>query len=210
MGMDTKQCSRCGETKQLDAFSADTRYLGGRKGQCRACINEIKRERRGRPRDSKWDAEGRVCNDCGRYLPWSSYGVNARAATGYNYRCRKCVSVRTKAYKDSRSEEKKAQDSIARQLWRQVNRDSGVLSEARRRAAVRFTVTRRDLRRLMDRQRGICNVCNETLKVPQVDHIIPLARGGTHGIGNLQYLCALCNQRKNKRVMTEMRKGGGW
>jgi len=38
-----------------------------------------------------------------------------------------------------------------------------------------------------------------------VDHIVPLARGGTDDMGNLQPLCARCHNRKTNRE-----DGGGW
>jgi 5-methylcytosine-specific restriction endonuclease McrA len=47
-----------------------------------------------------------------------------------------------------------------------------------------------------------CIACGTTKRI-SVDHIIPIVRGGTHGIGNLQSLCLKCNSSKNDRTMSE-------
>jgi 5-methylcytosine-specific restriction endonuclease McrA len=47
-----------------------------------------------------------------------------------------------------------------------------------------------------------CIACGTTERVT-IDHIIPIARGGTHSIGNLQSLCLKCNSSKNHRTMSE-------
>ena len=47
-----------------------------------------------------------------------------------------------------------------------------------------------------------CIACGTTERVT-IDHIIPIARGGTHSIGNLQSLCLKCNSSKNDRTMSE-------
>ena len=47
-----------------------------------------------------------------------------------------------------------------------------------------------------------CIACGTTERVT-IDHIIPIARGGIHGIGNLQPMCLKCNASKNDRTMSE-------
>lgn len=53
---------------------------------------------------------------------------------------------------------------------------------------------------LLDRQRWICAnpYCGADLKVveKQLDHVVPLARGGSDAVENLQWLCEPCNRRK--------------
>ena len=41
------------------------------------------------------------------------------------------------------------------------------------------------------------------LNSPEVDHIVPLSRGGLHEYGNLQCLCKRCNLSKGSKLMSE-------
>lgn len=62
------------------------------------------------------------------------------------------------------------------------------------------THTAAELTALHDRQRGKCANCATSLKPGyHADHIVPLARGGTNWISNIQLLCPPCNQRKHAK-----------
>ena len=74
---------------------------------------------------------------------------------------------------------------------------------ARRRMA-EGSHTAADVRAIFDAQRGICANCNSKLSKSgpdkyHVDHILPLARGGSNDKYNLQCLCKPCNLRKNAK-----------
>lgn len=46
----------------------------------------------------------------------------------------------------------------------------------------------------------ICLACHRKIKLT-VDHVIPISRGGTNDIGNLQPLCLRCNLQKSDRIL---------
>jgi 5-methylcytosine-specific restriction endonuclease McrA len=59
-----------------------------------------------------------------------------------------------------------------------------------------------DYDQLMLDSNGLCGICGEMLVEPlELDHIIPIAKGGPHTQDNLQFTHALCNRRKNSRLM---------
>ena len=49
------------------------------------------------------------------------------------------------------------------------------------------------------RDRGRCRNCGSARRL-EVDHIIPISRGGSSEEDNLQTLCRLCNRRKWRRL----------
>lgn len=61
-----------------------------------------------------------------------------------------------------------------------------------------------DIRTILKNQRGLCANCETKLfrsgkKKYHVDHIMPLALGGSNWPANLQCLCPRCNLRKNDK-----------
>ena len=53
----------------------------------------------------------------------------------------------------------------------------------------------RQRKRILERDSARCRQCGET-EVLEMDHLIPIAQGGTNADANLQVLCPPCNKRK--------------
>lgn len=86
--------------------------------------------------------------------------------------------------------------------WWQANPEKHRLYQAARRARFTegFLVTERDVRRLFARHGGRCAYCR-LVPATELDHVVPLKRGGYHGIGNLLPACRSCNASKNARLL---------
>jgi len=54
----------------------------------------------------------------------------------------------------------------------------------------------------MQKSNGVCVACGTDERL-QVDHIIPVSRGGTNDPDNLQMLCKSCNASKRDKTMDE-------
>jgi 5-methylcytosine-specific restriction enzyme A len=56
---------------------------------------------------------------------------------------------------------------------------------------------------VFERDQYTCRVCGSKENLA-IDHIIPLAQGGTNDISNFQTLCQTCNGRKGDRIISDM------
>jgi hypothetical protein len=97
--------------------------------------------------------------------------------------------------------------------WRRNNLERDRALKQMRRARMRGAEgahTAEDLRRIMKMQRGMCAICRVKLGAsPHLDHIVPLKSRGSNWPGNLQWLCAPCNNRKRARDPMEFMQSLG-
>jgi 5-methylcytosine-specific restriction endonuclease McrA len=69
----------------------------------------------------------------------------------------------------------------------------------------RFMV--RHLQRLL--RLGVCFWCGEDARADgELDHVVPLSRGGDHSEGNTVLACARCNNDRNSLLVIEWRRRG--
>lgn len=65
----------------------------------------------------------------------------------------------------------------------------------------------RRIRAAFLRRHPICSACGAS--ATEVDHIVPIARGGTHAWSNLQPFCKSCHSRKTAHHDGSFGRGGG-
>lgn len=73
------------------------------------------------------------------------------------------------------------------------------LYNAPRREAQKF-IGKKNIRLMIFSRDKYCLCCGTDSKLT-LDHIVPIARGGSNRIGNLQTLCSSCNSRKGARYI---------
>jgi len=85
--------------------------------------------------------------------------------------------------------------------WSKSHRDLrnlvGHVRRARLQSSAHARVTLSEWQRVFEEYRGICAYCPRT--ATEIDHIIPIARGGAHVAGNLVPACKSCNSSKGAR-----------
>ncbi len=92
--------------------------------------------------------------------------------------------------------------------YRNENREAVSIWQRNRQARKRAgsgKVTRKFILDLFVVQGGICLMCKADFAETgyQIDHIVPLSKGGEHANWNVQLLCPTCNKRKSARTMEE-------
>lgn len=83
--------------------------------------------------------------------------------------------------------------------WANANPDKVLVykrNQRARRKSAPGSHTADDVHDIHRMQKGRCAFCRNRLKKYDVDHIVPLSKGGSNGRANLQLLCAPCNRRK--------------
>ena len=93
--------------------------------------------------------------------------------------------------------------------WYKRNKFKTILSNHRRRAQqAGSTVTPSDIHKLFVRQQGKCAYCRKRIShsLFHLDHVVPLARGGTNDLNNLFVACAPCNLSKVDRLAQEWQR----
>jgi 5-methylcytosine-specific restriction endonuclease McrA len=91
---------------------------------------------------------------------------------------------------------------LARKAERE--REEGRIDRARKRATKVGTTPRCMVRHLRaELRRGTCFYCGDRVGRGELDHVIPLSRGGSHSEGNTVLACRTCNQSKGNLFVTE-------
>ena len=112
------------------------------------------------------------------------------------------------AYKLDYYERERAEVIARSKKWAEENpekvRSAKANNRRKRRAAKhaspgRFTAE--ELEELCEGYGNRCLACGDTEAILEADHVVPLTRGGSDDIGNIQPLCGSCNRKKFVNVI---------
>lgn len=157
------------------------------------------------------------CPSCDTYKPRSEFRLRTGFTTAVASWCKECSKKSCKKwYAENReasinysAEWRKNNPELYREQmrkWRTENPQRKNELEHRRRTRKQdngvYAISPRDMRYLA----GSCVYCG-SLENITMDHVIPISRGGTHGIGNLVPCCLSCNTKKNDKTVMEWKLG---
>ena len=144
-------------------------------------------------KECKEDVVWQLCQDCGRRKPAdnSPFGFGRRSSSGnIKKSCKPCINEKTRIYASENPE---------------VGRVRAKKHQEHRKNEVEgHKLTKYEEQYLLKQQGGTCAYCGSYLNNEyDVDHFIPVDKGGSHGLSNSVLSCRTCNLDKNANLPEE-------
>ena len=216
--MPKKRCSKCKEEKGTSEFHKRSSSKDGLYWQCKECCSEGKRRwrqehlERAREYDHRWrqehleQARERHCR-WNREHPERMREITRCWVQEHPEQKRRWRQEHAEQVREARrrwNREHLEEERERQRRWAREHPEKARRAEALRRArkaSAPGSFTREDIRRQYEVQNGLCFWCSEPLNNDfDVDHVIPLTRGGTNWPQNLVCACVQCNGSKNNRL----------
>ena len=212
----TKTCTKCLQAKPFSAFPKQASGKNGLRASCKSCnqqewkkyVELNSEKRKASQANYRVNSQEKIREYDAKYREKNKERELARGAAWRAANPEK-EKARTAAYRANNKEK----DAARKALYTKQNPDVVRAIASRRRARVRGaegTHSSEDIQKLFSLQRGLCAVCQTDISGKNhVDHVMPLALGGTNDKTNLQLLCPTCNHSKSsKHPIDFMRQKG--
>ena len=192
--MKMKICSKCKSEKALDQFNVDKQKKDGMTYCCKSCNIQ-------------------------RAKLWAQNNKEKRKAIAEKYRLaniEKCkAAVKKSQLKNPErinrwTEENKEKIKQYKEKWRKNNKEYFIADKHRRRGAS-GTFTTAQINKLFLLQIGKCVCCRKDISDGfHRDHIVPITKGGSNDILNIQLLCASCTHSKSAKHPIDFMQSRGY
>lgn len=176
----TKACTKCGQIKESSEFGNHAGRIDGKSSYCLTCARIARAEYRKR----------------------QSINIKKQQADNYQRNRAKRIEA-ARLYVLNLEHRKKKNESNKR--WQTKNKALVAFYSRKRRMRLienkRFIIRKKDLIKLYA---SACIYCGSLNRI-EADHVIPVSRSGSDGIGNLVPACKKCNTTKQDLFIMEWR-----
>lgn len=172
-----------------------------------------------------------ICCKCKNDLDVSLFYKDKHKPSGYKPRCKGCDKLSVDKVRRAKYEKEYYSDQSKKEAKRAVVRASCKKNKEtyaeKRRAYLKtdkgMSMHRRQTQKryatkklafvedvspidLFNEQDGVCYICESkfTFKQMELDHIVPLSKGGKHEIKNCKMACVKCNRSKGAKSLSEV------
>lgn len=174
------ECDSCKKQRWVQKGNAEQLASGA---LCRGCSNKVAWNGR-----RTFDESGKACARCGIVKPLDDFSKDNRKRLGVRSYCKKCVAELATERRESNPEKSKEQKRMAQRKRRATKQG----------CCDNFTACQWEA--LKKKHGGKCLRCGSR-KDLQPDHVVPLSKGGSDSIDNIQPLCGKCNREKQANVI---------
>jgi 5-methylcytosine-specific restriction endonuclease McrA len=207
-----KTCICCKLSKAMLDFNTNRSYRDGYSGKCKQCVREYFFANKARIAElhKEWNERNRQSVNA-RQAKYRAADREKYREHGRRHYAKDPVPAReaAKAWRENNPE----RVADGHQRW-VANNPAKILEYSRNRRARKRDAegshTANDIDRLWDLQRGLCAACRKRMSKYHVDHVVPLAKGGSNNWTNLQLLHPLCNQQKSAKDPIEFMQEQGF
>jgi 5-methylcytosine-specific restriction endonuclease McrA len=222
--MGGKNCRKCGEWKEYVCFPKRKEAKDGHRNECKECIKEYDRSYREenfetmseRLKEYYLNNSKRIKdNRLKRYYDniETEREYNREFNKRYHQENKDVIYEKKKIYRQENVEKIKEQKRIYNnsEQGRDVNYKASV-----KRRSYKYNVDFKPVQRkqLLDRDNWTCKHCGikvhdrkeNTSDKANIDHIIPISKGGNSEPSNLQVLCRTCNLSKADKIAQTIQK----
>lgn len=196
--MKTKKCTKCGELKSLELYHKDKRGRMGRVAACKVCVSaRLKKyydentesvKKKVRDRYSVADKE-KIRESKQKYRDKTRARTSKRQSDWYKKNRDHCASLASE--------------------WRKNNadrvREYARISAHSRRVAGGSRIDADKWRMRLDFYGGKCIYCSSQDNI-EIEHRIPISRGGSNLAANLVPACRSCNRKKSDKTEFEFKE----
>jgi 5-methylcytosine-specific restriction endonuclease McrA len=170
------------------------------------------------------------CTKCGETKPLSAFCRDIKAPDQLSWSCKDCLNATSRKWHAANREQvlvrrranhrRASADPLVRaaavertRLWCEQNPDKVRAHRKNgkhiRRSRQRGAMTAAELRAWEACQQKVCHWCAAKCDPYEIDHRVPLSKGGKHEARNLVISCRTCNRRKGARCPLEFAQSLG-
>lgn len=156
----------------------------------------------------------KTCTKCKENKSIDLFGKNTASKDGHHHRCKECcnkhaIEYRLKNPEKFKESKRKYRENHPEKIKKYQKEYCSSNPEKYKNYSYKrrstklangvFKVTDKELKKLYTSN---CFYCDSNDYI-QIDHVVPISRGGQHSIGNLVAACRKCNTSKNNKFLTE-------